>query len=136
MDLQLHSTRTHSLLGASYVVSGSSGTLRSVNWYSRRFEITYHSHLQRSSALKKFLGCLTLKDVKNMLSRNVENINLRCVTSQKSEDFMKKLHFNLFNRLKKAKFVAIISNILTISVKICFLHLCILLPQKQRRTNS
>jgi len=66
---------THSLLGASYVVSGSSGTLRNVDWYFRRFGATYHYHLQRSSGpKKKSWGCLTLENVKNMLCRNVENI--------------------------------------------------------------
>ena len=35
-----------------------------------------------------FLECLTLQDGTNMLSRNVGNYLLRCVRSQKSEDFI------------------------------------------------
>lgn len=99
---------THSLLGASCVVSGSSGTLRSVDWYFRRFGTTYHYHLQRSSSPKKSWGCLTLKNVKKNVSKHRKY--LRCVTSQKCGDFVKQLHFNLSNRIQNARFVAIINN--------------------------
>ena len=53
--------------------------------YFRRFDTTYFSHFQGSNNPKIFfLDHSTFEDGNDRLPRNVWNINLRCVTFQKS----------------------------------------------------
>jgi len=56
---------THLLLGASCVVSGSSRTLRSIDWYFRLFGTNRQSHFQGTSASKR----KTFEDVKNVIQK-------------------------------------------------------------------